>query len=84
MIEPLIVFLTIACVVMVVWQPGFIGKYLREKKREHDIQFFLHEINKVTKDKIMIKAIVAVHVFSDSAWTKDFSHQQLKSFIDSL
>ena len=67
-------------------------KWWRARQRKFDLKVLWPQCKNVAQQKFgnggegltMAKYAFAMHAFHDNAWTKDFSHDKIKAFIDNL
>lgn len=62
----------------------FGGKWWRMNQRATDMQILWPTCCERAPDLDHAKAAFAFHVFSDGAWTTDYTHDELVKFIDDL
>lgn len=65
---------------MIAW----IGKWLRLNRRATDLSVLWPACKVNARDLDHAKAAFMFHAANDDAWTKDFSHEELKQFVGSL
>lgn len=61
-----------------------IGLWWRQRQRNIDMKILWPVCVQQAPTRPQAQAAFAVHAFNDPAWTKDYTHDQLKLFIDAL
>lgn len=61
-----------------------IGRWWRRRQRSIDLEILWPIFVEKAPDIDHAKVAFAFHCFNDTAWTKDFSHDELKNIISGL
>lgn len=62
----------------------WIAKAWRKRLRKSDMEMLWPSCVAQAKDLDHAKMAFAVHAFNDEAWTKDYTHDQIKEIINDL
>jgi hypothetical protein len=63
---------------------GFISKYWRATQRATDISTLWPACKKHAKDMDNAKSAFYMHASNDEAWTKDYTEDELITFVNKL
>ena len=61
-----------------------LGRWWRNRQRKLDMKILWPICKDKAPDIDYAKACFAVHAFNDPAWTKDYNHEEIKTFITNL
>ena len=62
----------------------WLGKWWRKRQRAIDLEILWPQCCELAPDLDHAKAAFAMHAFHDHAWTADYSHDELKDYIDQM